>query len=134
MPSKTLEKLFLTAASNGEEAKLRACLTLEVNVNVQNAEKETALYIAIWHNHTDIVDILLAQPDIDVNIRCEDTDENPLDLACYNGDAWAVNKLAQVPGLTGVNRQGNRGQTPLITCIDCWEDVEKGRNKYIFEK
>ena len=76
-----------TQCSDGDEAKFRACVTLEADVNVRNAEGRTALFLAIWKDHANIEDLLLAQPHIDVNIKCEDND-----LACSNSLSRTLTK------------------------------------------
>jgi uncharacterized protein len=48
-----------TAAKSGDMSGLQAVLTSNVDVNAFDADGETALILAIQHNHVDIVRALL---------------------------------------------------------------------------
>ena len=131
MSDKSLGDHFLRACHDGDEAKVHACITLGVNVNVTNTIGYTALHYAVMQKHPTVVDILLAHwlddnptpthPNlthwIDVNAIDKDTNMSALDRACSNGTTWAVTKLGSLLQLSGVNRQGHCGWTPLILAV-----------------
>ena len=64
---KSLNELFLEACENGEEAKVNAAIVLGVDVNTKYTNGQTGLILATWNQHENVVNILLAQPDIDIN-------------------------------------------------------------------
>jgi RNA polymerase sigma factor (sigma-70 family) len=57
--SSTSNELWL-AAKSGDMSRLQAALAGNVDVNALDANGQTALILAIQHNHTDIVRVLLA--------------------------------------------------------------------------
>ena len=120
---KTLGELFLGACEKGEEAKVNAAIVLGVDVNTKDASSgRTGLFLAIQKKHEKVVDILLAQPAIDINGRDNDG-WFPLSVAAGNGSTSVVAKLGRMPALRGVNDQGYRGWTPLSWATDNGKDL-----------
>ena len=115
---------LLASCQTGELDRVRAAITLGVNVNVtntQDTDKEqigmTGLMLGIANNHSAIVDLLLAQPTVDKNQTVTTADAvchgmSALQAACLSGQPWAVARLGREEGLE-VNRQGWLGYTPL---------------------
>merc|ERR1719209_2521763 len=69
---------------------------------------------AIKKKHESAVDILLAQPAIDINGKANGG-WFPLQVAASWGLTSVVAKLGRMPALRGVNDQGGiQGRTPLI--------------------
>ena len=119
---KTLNELFLDACEKGEEAKVNAAIVLGVDVNKKEAAKgATGLLWAIKHKHENIVDILLACPDIDINGKTNNG-FFPLLVAAGFGLTSVVTKLGRMPALRGVNDQGYKGVTPLSWATSFGED------------
>jgi hypothetical protein len=58
-PANSPDDLWL-AAKSGDMSGLQAALASNVDVNALNAKGQTALILAIQHNHVDIVRTLLA--------------------------------------------------------------------------
>lgn len=112
MSEKNIDKLFLSACQNGEEAKVNAAIVLGVDVNTKDTYGNTGLILATSKKHENIVDILLSQPAIDINGKAN-KGGFPLEIAAYNGLASVVAKLGRMPALRGVNDQGYSGETPL---------------------
>ena len=109
---KTVNEVFVEACTNGEEAKVNAAIVLGVDVNTKDATYDmTGLMLAIRNKHENIVDILLAHPDIDINEK-SNSGFFPLLVAALNGLTSIVAKLGRMPALRGVNDQGY-GSTPL---------------------
>ena len=97
---KTVEEVFLTAIREEDLEKIKACITLGVNVNVRDKYGLPALFRAC-HNYY-IFELFLAQPNIDVNIKYEeynDTHETVLMSAISVNNANVVRRLCQVPGI-----------------------------------
>ena len=111
MSEKNIDKLFLSACQNGEEAKVNAAIVLGVDVNTKDTYGNTGLILATSKKHENIVDILLSQPAIDINGKAN-KGGFPLEIAAYNGLASVVAKLGRMPALRGVNDH-NAGRTPL---------------------
>ena len=110
---KILDDLFLEACEKGEEAKVNAAIVLGVNINTKDAYGWTGLLLAIGYKHENIVDILLARPDIDINGK-NNNGFFPLLLAARLGLTSVVAKLGRMPALRGVNDQGGIFErTPL---------------------
>ena len=100
--NKTLNQLFWEACSEGEEAKVNAAIVLEVDVNTKDGKGRSGLVFAIVNKCENIVDILLANPDIDINGK-DSNERFPLWIAAWKGWSSVVGKLAKMPALIGVN-------------------------------
>ena len=123
MSEKSLGELFLNACKNGEVAKVNPAIVLGVDVNTKDASSgRTGLFLAIKKKHEKVVDILLAQPAIDINGRDNDG-WFPLSVAAGNGSTSVVAKLGRMPALRGVNDHGGSGETPLSKAAYCGEDT-----------
>ena len=101
----SLSELFLKACKNGELAKVNAAIVLEVDVNLKNENwpQSPPLILAIRGKHEAVVDLLLSQPDIDINAKSGRT--FPLALAASLGLTSIVAKLGRMPSLRGVNER-----------------------------
>lgn len=79
----------------------------------------TPLLEAARRGHEDVVELLLAVPDIDVNLRggseCSST---PLLSASARGHHRVVKRLLDAPGIE-VNMAGCHGRTPLWSAASC---------------
>merc|ERR1711971_43808 len=120
---KTVNEVFVEACENGEEAKVNAAIVLGVDVNTKYATRGgTGLMWAIANKHENIVDILLARPDIDINGK-SNIGSFPLGLAAWIGLTSVVAKLGRMSALRGVNDQGYNGSTPLSLATNGNADV-----------
>ena len=100
----SLSELFLRACKNGKVAKVNAAIVLEVDVNFKNENwPQSGLILAIRGKHEAVVDLLLSQPDIDINAKSGRT--FPLALAASLGLTSIVAKLGRMPSLQGVNER-----------------------------
>ena len=92
------ESLY-TASSSGYFEIVKLFLTLkDIDINHSNQEGCTSLFIACQFNHPTIVEILLQQPNIDVNIPLtyeKKKDATPLIIASYLGNYECVQQLLQ---------------------------------------
>jgi len=70
----------------------------------------TCLMWTILNNHEEVVDLLLAQPGIEVN------GSFALHVACSKGNVAILSKLLAVPGIL-VNKRDSDGRTPIMQAI-----------------
>ena len=82
----SLKKLLLQACENQNLDQVKACLTLNVNVNYQAEtgdidvrEGDTALHIAVFKGDLEVVKLLINHPRINVNLENKDG-ERPIVL------------------------------------------------------
>jgi len=106
-----LEQTFLTACEINDIERAGACLALEADPNIKTEDGEClcGLIYAAEKNYPELCDLLLAHPNIDVNIRDGD-DGTPLMLSCCEGHSEITGKLARAPGVD-FNCQGIDGST-----------------------
>src|SRR5438477_548295 len=86
--------------------------SLAVNINQSNAKGKTPLLAACKYEHCEVIEKLLAVPDIDVN-QANNNGETPLLFACKKKRWHAVSALLKAPGID-VNKADNNGETPLL--------------------
>ena len=77
----------------------------------------TCLMRAIRGNHEEVVDLLLAQPGLDVNAK-NNSNRTALHYACDKGNIAILSKLLAVPGIL-LNERDNKGTTPITWAIIC---------------
>ena len=75
----------------------------------------TCLMRAIRGNHEEVVDLLLAQPGLDVNAK-NNSNRTALHYACDKGNIAILSKLLAVPGIL-VNERDVDGLTPIMQAI-----------------
>ena len=90
MISMALRDTFIQACNSNDLEEVRKCLSKGVDVNTVDIDLGSGLSIAAFHNNLALVDLLLAHPDIDVNLE-DDNDDSPLSVA--------MNKDHQEPAL-----------------------------------
>ena len=100
-----------TAAYSNNVKHVMYCLSHGVNVNLPNENNKTPLHIAAEGGFLDVLNLLLSQPDIDVNASdlCSQT---PLHLAAVFGRTFSVRLLLSHPKIN-VNCRDKWGKTPL---------------------
>lgn len=101
-------------ARNISEA--RECLRLAPGLPV-NWKNEvylgwTSLHTACWEGLVELVQLLLAHPNIDVNTKASSYNQTPLALACSNGKVDVVKVLLRDPRVS-LNDEDSAGKTPL---------------------
>ena len=114
-----LEKTFIDACKNLDLDKVRACVTLGVDVNCEDERNNFGLLIAITLQNLDLLDILLSHPNIEVNkrINIEGYESgNPFLEACWNGNADIVRRLLSVPGID-LNYQDSGGRSGAMWAV-----------------
>jgi len=110
------KKMFWVAVEDGKAEEVKEILRGNPTFNV-NCENEkvygniTALMIACENGHDSIVSILLAHPDIDVNLKSRGG-YTAISHACNSGFTSCVRLLLK-DSRVKVNEPGDEGNTPL---------------------
>ena len=80
-------------------------------------DNSTCLMEAVKGNHQAVVDLLLAQPSIEVNAK-DNFDHTALHFACRTGtrNIAILSKLLAVPGIL-VNERDSYGWTPIMDAL-----------------
>jgi uncharacterized protein len=108
-------ELVLTAASEGDAARLKILIENGADVNEARADGFSALAQAIFYgNNPEAVDILISSG-ANVN-TADDYGVTPLHLACMNQDLTSITKLL-VAG-ADPNKARQTGETPLMSCAN----------------
>ena len=85
--SDPVEKRLYDAAENGRASEVSSLLRDHPEINVNWADDEfcqAPLHAASINGHVEVVKLLLAHPDIDVNLKYE-YGETPFSKGCQNG-------------------------------------------------
>lgn len=104
-------------------------LIKEVNVNIRDHNNKTALMIAAFRGHIELVKFLLAIPEIDVNARRKEgtalTAAIAGDQQWLDGTREVVKLLLEKPEIDA-NAEDDKSQTPIVFAAngDCTEIVQ----------
>ena len=130
---KKLGFLFITFCQENDVEKVNCCIKLGVNVNTVSEDGEwSGLTIAAHKNYSELLDLLLSQPGIDVNLTPRNwmtRTRTPLMIACEAGHHGIVRRLLQVPGIN-ITHKNSTGHTALhMAAINgrsaCLEELAK---------
>ena len=91
--SDDLGKQLCNASLGGRVEGVERLLARGAPVNWRDSAGWTALHIACFNNHVDVVKILTSQDNIDVNIQSNNNKYTPLHLACLYGHLKCVEIL-----------------------------------------
>jgi len=82
----SVEQMFWDAARRNYDSEVSSLLEdyPELNVNWVNNNQWSALHSASFNSHVEVVELLLAHPSIDVNVKNEDGD-TPFLYCCLMG-------------------------------------------------
>jgi len=109
-----MEEDFCGTASDGKVEEMKEILrdnpTLDVNWT-KDEDGCSALYLTCSNGHDSAVSVLLAHPDIDVNLKNMDGD-TPFGNACYHGNTSCVQEMLK-DSRVNVNEVNQYGCTPL---------------------
>ena len=113
--SKPNEQL-LYAAEGGWLERIKIILDCHItDINTQDDEGKTPLYLAASKNHTDMVNLLLRQESIDVNHGSQLHGETALLVASKHGYSDIVRVLLKLANIEVNKGLTDTGLTPLIT-------------------
>ena len=116
----SLSDRFLKSCEENDLEDVKNCLDAGVDVNTVSEEDEevftatwSGLTIAAKQGYSDLLELLLSQPGIDVNIQTNHyhymcPDWTPLMFACHEGNHEILRKLLQVPGVNVNHMDGSR--------------------------
>ena len=118
----TLDHLFIQYCGKNELEKVRACLTLEVDVNTVSENGHwSGLTIAADKNYLELLDVLLSHPAIKINqttdtggIGLSGSQWTALMFACYAGNSDTVSRLVEEEGLDFNYQDDQFGETAAI--------------------
>ena len=118
------ETALIIAARFGHTDMVQLLLENDVDVHIETNKGNPILYIACYMGKLDIIQLLLAEPRIDVNKKKEGG-FSPLFIACLKGHVDVVKLLLAEPRVD-VNAQTNGGSSPLhIACSLNKPDIVK---------
>jgi len=113
------EQKFLKAARGGRVSKVSSLLRSYPGIDVNCADPGfglAALHIASFNGHVEVVKLLLAHPDINVNFKDYDG-FTPFAAGCVDGELSVVQLLLKDPRVD-VTLDDHRGRTPLWHASD----------------
>jgi hypothetical protein len=122
----TMEGELFDACDNNNITLVKEILnenpTLDINWKNPHCFGCSALYRACQNGHVDIVQLLMAHPDIDINQKSY-SGWVPFMSACYNGHPSIVRMMLEDPRLTTINYKDDIGWTPLSNAA-FWGNLE----------
>ena len=107
---------LLELCSNGDLDQVSAALGRGEDVNVKSQCGKTGLMYALERHHNLVMDLLLKQPQIDINC-CEIRGHNALGLACIVNNAEAVRIFVNHPKISSLNLWTHSGDFPLMIAV-----------------
>ena len=102
--------------SRGDIGKLRGAISRGEDINKGSGENQTGLICALRNGHNHVVELLLAQPSLDLNSVNKD-DRTAAHAAIEAGNVTGLRMLLRDPRLTSVNARDRLGQTPLMNAV-----------------
>ena len=109
-PNLSIRNVFLEACEEGDLELVRILLARGANVNWRE-EGKSGLHYAAYRDDGDLLDLLLAQPGVEVNIKDSER-STPLTVACTYWGENVVRRLLQVDSID-LNCQDQDGYTAL---------------------
>ena len=110
------QNILLAMCSLGELQMARELILAGADPNTKVGRNNwTCLMVAILGSQEEVVDLLLAQPGLDVNAK-NDNNRTALHYACDKGNIAILSKLLAVPGIL-VNERDSDGWTPIMLAI-----------------
>ena len=92
--SQSLKDLFFAACQIGNTEKIRACLTLKMDINYPNKDDQTGLMVCAYYKQNSVLDLLLQQQSLDVN-KVDKNGYTAVHYAASNNNTTAVIKLSR---------------------------------------
>ena len=121
-PTLDCKRKFFEACLDGNDEEVRNLFAKGAQVNWRDDldsywNQETGLHYAAGGNHGDLVDLLLAQPGVDVNMQTKQDEVTPLMIACSRGFEEITRKLSKFPGII-LSRRCSVGNTALHYAVE----------------
>lgn len=108
----TRDKNLLSSIERGDLRTFENLVDI-TNINIQNDEGRTPLYLAVKNENYNIVEHLLAFDGIDVNRATTNTKDTPLIIASANGNTTIALALINHRGID-LNHENINKDTPLL--------------------
>lgn len=125
-----VEKLT-RACDRGQTSVVSSLLAAGLGVNTGERQGVTALHCAMLNNHAGVVRLLLARPELRLDLTTDEGD-TPLHAACQYSAAAVVPLFCADNRVTPemLNRKNNQGWTPLMAAVsagnlDCVKELVK---------
>ena len=117
---RTSKELLFKAVKENKIEKVRSYLLNDgADANVRDEKGNPVLIVAAIRS-SQMLELFLAQPNIDVNIKGSNTGDycarTALMVACHRGKSDAIRRLCQVPGID-LNCQDNSGSTAAFLAV-----------------
>ena len=104
---------------DGKVEEVREALARGADPNSTSTNRhDTLLMTAASYKQEELVDLLLAQPGIEVNKRSTYNNITALHIACASGSNACLMKLLAVPGID-VNALDKENGTPMMWAVNC---------------
>ena len=122
--------LFTACCWDGDVEYVRYALLNGQDPNERDEDDGcTGLMHAVQNKENEILELLLEQPEIDIN-SVNEIGDTALHVAGYYGNLWAVKKLVSDPRIKTLNSRNNDGKTPLLEAVmmgnvDCVRELVK---------
>ena len=111
-----MKGLYLRACRDNNCFRVRVLLFCGANVNWRNSGGSTGLHLAAINNHGELLEVLLAHPTVDVNMR-NNLSWTPLMMACmFGGQEDIVRRLCQATNIK-LNMRDDDGFTALVLAV-----------------
>lgn len=103
-----LEQKFLRAAHNGEIEIVKDCISKQVDINVENKNGETALFLACYWGRIGVAIHLLQQKNIEANTISKSamSHRTPLHYACSQNSPNRLTDIQQTRLISGLIAAG----------------------------
>ena len=117
------------ACESGHVTTVSSCLSAGANVNTRDYIDWTPLHLAMWHNHPQVVTILLSRQDIDIT-AVDNTGQTALHMACERGSSACIPLLGSIMTVSMINTKCVYGVTALMVAVkdghlSCVEEMGK---------
>ena len=106
---------YINFCARNDIENVKICLSRGANVNWRHGSSQSGLHFCVTNNNEELLDLLLSQPEVDVNIRCM-RGWTPLMIACKKGYANIVRRLCQVSEINP-NITDKYGDTALFLAL-----------------
>ena len=110
-----INQILRDACKEGDVSTVCSCLSAGADVNTRDYTDCTPLHLAVWHNHTQIVTILMSAG---ADIRAVDnTGQTALHMACGKGSSACIPLLGSIMTISMINTKCIYGVTALMVAV-----------------
>lgn len=114
-PASTADAQLYAACREGDLLRVRFLLSqTNINYRESTANNQTSILAAFRRKHIGIVNLLLNQPQLDIN-QCGDDGRTVLERAAWYGNKALLTRVIELGA--NINSQNSHGITPLHTAL-----------------